>query len=158
MRITLDTNVLVSAFISRRGHSADILDMVATFQEITLVLSDEILEEFVDVISRDEVKARFGYSETDVHRFERAIREVAEIVKVTSDFRVVREDPEDDVVLNTAHDGKADYIVSGDKHLKKLRRFKGVRILSPSAFMVTITKKFGELVLSESDLERLRST
>jgi predicted nucleic acid-binding protein len=42
----------------------------------------------------------------------------------------VKEDPEDDMVLRTAYDSKADYIVSGDKHLLSLREFKGIRIVS----------------------------
>jgi hypothetical protein len=39
------------------------------------------------------------------------------------------EDPEDDLILATAYDGGADYIVSGDKHLFKLKRFRGVKII-----------------------------
>ncbi|MGI0083830.1 MAG: hypothetical protein ACREBQ_01985 [Nitrososphaerales archaeon] len=37
---------------------------------------------------------------------------------------------------------QADYIVSGDRHLRKLRRFKGVQIVSPSVFMAIVTKSF----------------
>jgi predicted nucleic acid-binding protein len=46
MRVTLYTNILVSAFISKRGHSAKIFDIITTFEELTLVLSDPILQEF----------------------------------------------------------------------------------------------------------------
>lgn len=151
MRVTLDTNVLVSAFISKRGHSADVLDLVATFGEITLVLSKEILEEFNDVMSRREVASRFDYSKTDVSKFEEALRDVAEIIVVKSHFKAVREDPEDDIVVNTAIDGRADYVVSGDRHLRELKRFKGVRTVSPKAFLTILTKRFGDLILSEDD-------
>jgi putative PIN family toxin of toxin-antitoxin system len=152
MRVTLDTNVLVSAFISRRGYSAEILDLVATFEEVTLVLSDEILAEFTEVMRREEVATRLGYDRAGVSRFERAIRSVAEIIVVRSDFKAVREDPSDDKAVNTAIDGHSDYIVSGDSHLKKLRRFKGVRIVSPRGFMAVVTRGFGDLILSKSDL------
>ena len=80
-------------------------------------------------------------------------RTFAEIVNVRSDFKAVEDDPEDDMVVNTALDGQADYIVSGDRHLRKLRRFRGVRIVSPSAFMAIVTKSFGDLILSKSDFE-----
>jgi len=144
MRVTLDTNVLVSAFISKRGHSADVLDLIVTFDEITLVLSNAILEEFMDVMNRKEVAARFDYSKTDITRFEASIRGVA----VRSSLKAVREDPDDDVVVNTAIDGRADYIVSGDRHLRELKRFQGVRIVSPRAFLTTLSKRFGDFILS----------
>jgi putative PIN family toxin of toxin-antitoxin system len=147
MRVTLDTNVLVSAFISKHGRSAHILDVVATFDEITLVLSEDMLEEFADVMDRNEVRKRFGYTKADVSAFEGTIRGVAEMIRVTSNFRVIEEDPDDDVVVNTAYDGKADYIVSGDKHLRKLRSFKGIRIVTASTFMGIILKTFGDLIL-----------
>ena len=55
MKVTLDTNVLVSAFISKYGQPAKILDIILTFPEIKLILSNSILEEFGEVISRQEV-------------------------------------------------------------------------------------------------------
>ncbi len=152
MRVTLDTNVLVSAFISENGHPADILDLIATFEEITLVLSDEILREFVEVMTREEVRVRFGYNKADISEFEEAIRGIAEIVKVESDFKVVEEDPEDDIVVNTAFDGKVDYVVSGDKHLLKLSKFKGVKVVSPRVFLAIVAKRFGNLILSKNGI------
>jgi putative PIN family toxin of toxin-antitoxin system len=54
----------------------------------------------------------------------------ARIVQVKSRFKVVKEDPDDDIIVRTAYDGKADYIVSGDKHLLSMKEFKGIRILT----------------------------
>ncbi len=152
MRVTLDTNVLVSAFVSKYGHSATILDLVTTFDEISLVLSDGILEEFEEVMGREEVRERFDYSKTDVREFATAIRGVAKIVKVKSSFKVVEEDPKDDMVLNTAYDGMAHYIVSGDRHLQNAKKFRGVRIVSPREFMRIITRGFGELIVSRREI------
>lgn len=56
MKIVLDTNVLVSAFVSKLGYSAKIIDLISTFEEIRLISSEPILTEFKDVLSRDEVK------------------------------------------------------------------------------------------------------
>lgn len=153
MRVTLDTNVLVSAFVSKSGHSATILDLVTTFDEMTLVLSDGILEEFEDVMGRVEVRERFDYTPADIREFTTAIRAVARIVKVKSSFKVVEEDPKDDVVLNTAYDGKAAYVVSGDSHLQKVKRFKGIIIVNPKGFMGIIARRFGELIVSRRDIE-----
>lgn len=153
MRVTLDTNILVSAFISKQGLSANILDIVITFEEMTLILSDEILEEFEDVMAREEVTERFDYSEADIRRFSAAIRSVAKIVKMKSNFKMVEEDPKDDIVLNTAYDGKASYIVSRDSHLQNVKKFRDIRIVSPKEFMRIITRRFGELIVSRRDIE-----
>ncbi|MDG6964177.1 MAG: hypothetical protein JRN54_11465 [Nitrososphaerota archaeon] len=69
-----------------------------------------------------------------------------------ADHRVFKDDPKDDMVVNTAIDGKSDYIVSGDRHLKKLRRFRGVRVVSPRAFMGIVARELGSVLLAESDV------
>ena len=147
MRIVLDTNVLVSAFISKLGHSARIIDLISMFEEIQLVLSELMLDEFKDVLSRDEVKARFDYSTQDIESFAQAIKDISTIVKIKSNFKVVEEDPKDDAVLNTAYDGKAEYIVSGDHHLQNLKRFKGIKIVSPKQMVKIIARRFGEFII-----------
>jgi putative PIN family toxin of toxin-antitoxin system len=152
MRVTLDTNILVSAFVSKSGYPANILDILTTFEETRLVLSDPILKEFAEVMNREEIKIRFEYTLRNITEFQEAIRNVAEIITVKSNLEVVKEDPDEDIVVNTAVDGKADYIVSGDEHLKKLRKFRGIQILSPRAFMNMISTRFGDVILPKSDL------
>ncbi len=154
MRVALDTNVLVSAFISKRGRPARLLDILLTFQEIQLVSSAPILEELRDVLSRNEVKERFHYSTRDIESFVRGVRNVSVRVKIKSNFKVVVDDPKDDIVLNTAHDGGADYVVSGDHHLRGLRSFKGIKIVSPNQMMGIIMKKFGEFIIPQERLGR----
>ena len=152
MRVVLDTNVLVSAFISERGIPAEILDVVITLQETKLVLSEEILREFSEVMNREEVKSRFAYSEEQIFAFEEAIRSVAEIVKIESMVKFVEDDPADDIVVNTALDGNADYIISGDAHLLKLRKFGKVQVVSPRGFLRIVRQEFGNLILPASEL------
>ena len=50
-------------------------------------------------------------------------------------IRVVEADPSDNKFLEAAVTGQADYIVSGDKHLRDLKEFRGIAILTPSAFL-----------------------
>lgn len=147
MRIVLDTNGLVSAFTSKLGHSAKITDLISMFEAIQPVSSEPILGEFKHILSRDEVKARFNYSTHAIEAFAGSIRDVSTIVKLKSNFKVIKEDQEDDVVLNTAYDGKVEYIVSGDHHLKNLRQFRGIKIVSPKQMMKIITRRFSELII-----------
>jgi putative PIN family toxin of toxin-antitoxin system len=153
MKITLDTNVLVSAFISKQGQPAALLDIILTFPKIELVLSDPILAEFKDVLSRPEVKERFKYSKRKIGEFVDAIRNVSTIVELRSDFRVVVDDPKDDVIINTAYDGKVDFVVSGDTQLLKLKGFRGIRIVKPRAMLDIMGRRFGEFVISGRELE-----
>lgn len=147
MLITLDTNVLVSAFVSKAGHPALVLDVALTFERLELVLSKEILDELAEVLSRREATVRFGYSKRQIKQFASALRRVAKIVEIKSNFKVVKQDPDDDKILNTAMDGRADYIVSGDQHLLALRRFRGIRIVSPRQMLEIIRSRFGEVIV-----------
>ncbi len=149
MKITLDTNVLVSAFISKRGGSARLLEIFLTFPEIELILSEPIYNEFRDVMMRQEVRERFNYTIFEVEELVNTLKKIASSVQVRSNHKVVKEDPKDDVIVNTAHDGKADFIVSEDKHLLKLKRFKRIKIVSPNRMMKIITQRFGEIIIPE---------
>jgi len=154
MKITLDTNVLVSAFISRDGQSAALLNTILTLPEIQLVLSEPILAEFKDVLSRPEVRERFRYSTRDIEQFVDALRSASKMVVPTSDFKVVGEDPKDDSVIDTAYDGKVDYIVSGDSHLQRLRCFRGIRIVKPRGMLNIIIGRLGGFIIPERELDK----
>ena len=150
MRITLDTNVLVSAFISKRGHSARVLDIVMTLEDVELVLSDEIVREFSRVMSRDELLFRFGHSLADVEELVGLLKKTSRMIRVRSKFRAVKEDPADNAILNTAHDGRCEFVVSGDHHLLNLRRFRGIRILSPRQMLDLLSRRYGRFVSSKA--------
>jgi len=126
LRVVFDVNVLVSSLITR-GKPRE-LWFKARRNNFRLILSKEIVSEFAKVISRGKFSKYIG--KEDVKVFLQAIYETALFVKIKSRFKIVKEDPEDDMVLRTAYDSKADYIVSGDKHLLSLREFKGIRIVS----------------------------
>lgn len=124
MRVVFDTNVLISALITN-GKPKELLYRAVEGQ-IQLVTSKSILEEFSQ-ISKDPRIRKYA-TEDDVIAFLRIIGGVAKITKVTSQFKVVKDDLDDDVVVRTAFDGKADYIVSGDKHLLSLGAFRGIKV------------------------------
>jgi len=152
MKIVLDTNVLVSAFISKQGQPAAVLDLAVTFPEIELILSKPILDEFKGVISRREVRERFDYSTKRIDQFVTTIRGASTTLEIKSDFKVITEDSNDNLIVNTAVDGEAEFLVSGDRHLQRLKRFKKVQIVSPRTMLGIIGDRFQELVISK-DLE-----
>ena len=58
-----------------------------------------------------------------------------EIVDTKSEFRAVRGDPDDDIVINAAYDGRADCIVTGDRHLLVMEEFRGIPIIAISRML-----------------------
>ena len=96
-----------------------------------------MLAELADVLSRD----KFSVTSSQVDRFISILVGKAKMVSVHSSSKVIPEDPDDDIVLNTALSGKADYIVSGDKHLLKKACYKKTQILSVNEFIQIISKK-----------------
>ena len=61
--------------------------------------------------------------------------EVANIVDTKTNLNVIKEDPDDDILLECATEANADYIISGDEHLKKLKEFGKIKIVSVSEFL-----------------------
>ncbi len=125
MRLVLDTNVLVSSLITR-GRTAELLQQLLT-KKAELVLSKPILDEFVDVTARPKFRQYVGKGQ--VEDFLKVLLGAGLLVDLRSKFDVTP-DRIDNEVLATAYDAKADYIVSGDKYLQRLKQFKGVKIVS----------------------------
>jgi putative PIN family toxin of toxin-antitoxin system len=125
MRVVLDTNVLVSALIGE-GKPAKLLRKIAE-KQVELLTSKPLLDEFTEVIARPKFVEYVG--EEEVKSFLQLVVNMSFVVDLSSKFNVVV-DRSDNLVVATAHDGKADYVVSGDNHLLRLRKFRGTRIIS----------------------------
>ena len=63
------------------------------------------------------------------------IIEISKIVDPKERFNVIEEDPEDNVIIDCAVEGKIDYIITKDKHLLNLNEFRGIKIVTPSDFV-----------------------
>lgn len=125
MKVVLDTNVLISALI-KAGKPRELFFRLT--REKVLVLSTQIIGEFLEVAK--DPRIRKYVKEQETLAFLNSLMGTTSIVKVKSKFRAVNGDPDDDIILRTAYDSKADYIVSGDKHLLSLREFRGIRIIT----------------------------
>ena len=139
MEVVFDVNILVSSLISK-GKPRE-LWLKAVSGEFQLVLSRRIVEEFVEVISRPKFQRYLG--ERDVLDFLEALSTRARIVRTRSRLRIIREDPEDNNILAAAYDGRADYIVSGDRHLLGLREFEGIKIVTVERILELLQSRAG---------------
>ena len=64
-----------------------------------------------------------------------------EIVTVKSNFQVVIADKKDDIIIDTAYDGEADMIVTGDKHLLEIEAFKGIKVTTIEILLKQLPKE-----------------
>jgi putative PIN family toxin of toxin-antitoxin system len=130
MRIVLDTNVLVSALGWDGNERAVLLD--AFSEGIDMLISDSIIVEFIEVTSRD----KFADIPLDkIAHFLEILMETAEIVDTKTKVTKVKDDEADNRILECAVDGRADYVVTGDRHLLDLKKFKNINILSAGEYL-----------------------
>lgn len=130
MRVTVDTNILVSA-TGWDGNERELFQR-AVHGDFTIIIGEGILIEYLEVIHR----GKFSFLDKEkIKRFILLILEFCEVVDVKSRLKVIKEDPSDNMVLECAKDGNADFIVSGDAHLLKLRTWNGIRILTCRKFL-----------------------
>ena len=135
IRVVLDTNILVSTALPR----SRLQPVVAAWQQrrCRVLISPEIFDEYLRVLTYP----KFRLSSDEIRRIvEREILPYTELVHVTSQFRVVTDDPSDDKFLACAVDGHAGWLVTGDRHLLVLRTFRGVRIGPPAAFLQALQR------------------
>jgi putative PIN family toxin of toxin-antitoxin system len=125
MRIVLDTNVLVSALVGE-GKPAKLIQKILEGR-VDLLTSKPLLDEFTDVMARPKFLKYVG--EQELKGFLQLIVGASFVVDVSSKLNVIA-DKGDNLILGTAYDGKAEYIISGDKHLLKLKSFKGIKIIT----------------------------
>jgi len=128
LRVVLDTNVYFSA-VTNQGPPFRIWRR-AVARDFVLVVSPTILREIAGVF-REDLKWR----ESEIVAHLKLVARVAEIVTPRQTLRVIAADPSDDRILECALAGKADLIVSGDRHLRKLKFFQGIAIVQPGDFL-----------------------
>jgi putative PIN family toxin of toxin-antitoxin system len=131
-RIVLDTNVLVSAILFG-GPPRDVLEL-AISGAIDCSLSLVILDELREVLCRP----KFGFSLEQSLQVLEELHAVCDVIQPPDRVRVLASDPDDNMILECALASKADFIVSGDRHLLDLAKFRDVLIVRPSDYLKTI--------------------
>ena len=136
MRIVLDTNVLVAAYIARSGGCAALYEHIASAH--TSVSSEPLLEEFRDKLVQVPL---LSYPAALANIAIDVVRKRVELVAATPLVQPVCRDPDDDVVLATALIGRCACIITMDKDLLTLQSFSGIAILHPRDFWAFETQK-----------------
>jgi putative PIN family toxin of toxin-antitoxin system len=108
MRVVLDTNILVRAAVSRAGPASELLGLICSRQDHTLILSPAILAEVQAVLNRPYFSSRILDAEREAFRL--LLATVSELVVPAMGPGVIEDDPADDAVLYAASTGQADAI------------------------------------------------
>ena len=126
MRVVLDTNVIVAAFATR-GLCAEVFEVC--LMDHTVVLSEYILSEV-----REKLLEKIGLPETIVDNIIEYLIDMGHIVQPAHIKESICNDKTDLPVIGTALSGKATCIITGDKDLLLLRKYKNVDIITPREF------------------------
>ncbi|MEA2015114.1 MAG: putative toxin-antitoxin system toxin component, PIN family [Actinomycetota bacterium] len=131
MKVVIDTNIFISSFFNKKGNPRKIIDLWKE-EKIQLCISSEILEEYVEVLSRFTLVEEREIKEL-LNLFKRKNNIIYKQIMVK--IKVVKDDPDDNKFIECAVTNKANYIISGDNHLLNLRHYEDIRILSPKEFL-----------------------
>ena len=132
VRVVLDANVLLSAFVFG-GVSREVYDHCVAVS--TLLMSEHIMDEF-----RRHLLGKFEYSTAEADARVDLLRCTAVFVEPDEVPVSSCRDPDDLPVLGTASAGEADALVSGDKDLLVLSSFRGIPIVTPRRFLEMVRK------------------
>jgi len=132
MRAVLDTNVFISG-VFWAGMPGKILD-AAQNDKFQLVTSLECIYELHRVLN--EFKDKLGSDLADFWTIFAISKSFIALPQTR--FLVIKEDPDDNKFLDAAVAGKAEYIVSGDKHLLNLGKFRNIKIMQPTDFLALL--------------------
>lgn len=143
IRTVLDVNVFVSAAIVQ-GGAPDRIVQAWRENRLAVIISPVMIEDLADVLKRPHIRRRYKITDLDVERILQALKSYATIVPGKVELAVVNKDPDDDVVIATAVEGEADYLVTGDPHLLEIGSYAGIRIVTPAQFWRILTARENE--------------
>jgi len=129
MKVVVDTNVFISSFFG--GNPRKVIDLWKS-GEITLCLSAAIVDEYTAVLRRLGLEGETEFGEL-LDLFARGFHIL--FTAETPALKVVLADPADGKFVECAVALKAETIITGDKALKDIGRYMGIKILGPREFL-----------------------
>lgn len=133
-KIVLDTNIFVSALIKNQSNPGHIIDLVKE-KKLVLVLSPDILSEIAIVLSYPKLKKIHGLTLKGIESHLKWLESISQIIIPTKHLEIIEADPSDNIYLECAIEGSAEFIISGDRHLTDLESYEGVQIMNPASFL-----------------------
>jgi putative PIN family toxin of toxin-antitoxin system len=130
-KIILDTNVIVSALI-QRSYPYKVLEHVLTTENITLCVSDKLLQEYHEVLFRPKF-TRFTDFFVNAHVLLLRIETISRKFTPQATLNVLP-DQDDNMLLELAQESKADFLVTGNTSDFVIPSYQQTRILTPKEY------------------------
>jgi putative PIN family toxin of toxin-antitoxin system len=128
LKVIIDTNLWISYLITK---SYTFLDDILIHRKIILIFSEELLNEFFDVIQRPKLAKYF--SQNDIKELIELFDLYGELIEVNSKIEQCR-DTKDNFLLSLAVDSEADYLLTGDNDLLEIKQLGKTEILTLTEF------------------------
>lgn len=132
LKLIIDTNLWISFIISKK---LNLLDPLLFTEKARLLLSAELIAEIQQTIIKPKLRKYFGTSA--IEEMLLTFEPFTDLVEVETNITICR-DPKDNFLLALAKDGKADYLLTGDKDLLDLVKFRKTKIKTISSFFEEI--------------------
>jgi len=128
MNVTADTNFLISSSMWDNSVAHKLL-LSLIENNVKIYTTKEILEEFSKVLKRD-----FKYNNEEVTERVNTVLSFVNLIIVRNKINIVKEDPDDNKIIECAIESDSEYIFTYDNHLLKIKEYKSVKILKPEEF------------------------
>ena len=123
--MVFDTNVLISATLWDNSVAQKFL-FKCIKENVQIFSSQEIIEEYKEILARD-----FDYNEQEIGEILERVLQFLTPVTPSNKVDIVKEDADDNKIIECAVESDSEYIISYDKHLLKLKEFQGIKIVRP---------------------------
>ncbi|MBF0337498.1 MAG: putative toxin-antitoxin system toxin component, PIN family [Nitrospirae bacterium] len=134
LKVVVDANVFISALLNPHGGPAQVFALIRG-GKIQLLTSLEIVSEVKRVFLYPKISKRHQNTSHEVEQYLYKVFAVAEFTEGKLKSKKIVDDPADNKYLECAMEGHADFIISGDHHLKNLKFFQRIPILNPEEFL-----------------------
>lgn len=132
MKVVIDVNIFVSSFLWE-GNPQKVVDRVIEGID-ELYITKEILEQISEVLNRP----KFNADEESVRYYMKSIEEIANELAIDIKIQNGSRDVDDNIILECGITGNVDYIITGDDDLLVLKKFNGIKIITPKEYLEII--------------------
>ena len=140
MRVVIDTNVLISAFLSPGGTPAQILQAWRR-QQVEVVVSADLLTEYAETLASPKINRILGLSSAEIEEIIQSLKASAIFLPIILLEVQIAKDPDDNILFAAAIEGQADYIISGDGVVQAVKEYQGIRVFSPGLFLTLLEQR-----------------
>lgn len=138
-RTVLDTNVFVSGATIGTNVPSHIINYWRN-QDFVMVVSPQLIAEYEEVLRRPSVMEYTGLSLQESTHYIQEVKDRAYMTSGLLTLNVLKNDPDDNMVLACAKEGMATHLVTGNTKHFPSEEYQGIKIVTPRQFLSLLTK------------------